>query len=41
MTNKEKYGNEIMELAVNNLLLGLRGGKPSRSKTERIERWRK
>lgn len=29
MTNKEKYGNEIMELAVNNLLLGLRGGKPT------------
>ncbi len=29
MTNKEKYGNEIMELAVNNLTLGLRGGKPT------------
>lgn len=29
MTNKEKYGNEIMELAVNNLSLGLRGGKPT------------
>ena len=29
MTNKEKYGNEIMELAVNNLRLGLRGGKPT------------
>lgn len=29
MTNKEKYGNEIMELAVNNLSLGLRDGKPT------------
>lgn len=29
MTNREKYGNEIMELAVNNLSLGLRGGKPT------------
>lgn len=29
MTNKEKYGNEIMELAINNLSLGLRGGKPT------------
>lgn len=29
MTNKEKYGNEIIELAVNNLLLGLGGGKPT------------
>lgn len=29
MTNKEKYGNEIMELAANNLSLGLRGGKPT------------
>lgn len=29
MTNKEKYGNEIIELAVSNLPLGLRGGKPT------------
>lgn len=29
MTNKEKYGNEIIKLAVNNLSLGLRGGKPT------------
>ena len=29
MTNKEKYGNEIIELAVNNLLFGLVGGKPT------------
>lgn len=29
MTNKEKYGNEIIELAVSNLLFGLGGGKPT------------
>ena len=29
MTNKEKYGNEIIELAANNLSLGLRNGKPT------------
>ena len=29
MTNKEKYGNEIIELAVNNLSFGLGGGKPT------------
>lgn len=29
MTNKEKYGNEIIELATNNLSLGLRSGKPT------------
>lgn len=29
MTNKEKYGNEIIELAVSNLWFGLGGGKPT------------
>lgn len=29
MTNKEKYGDKMIELAVNNLSLGLRGGKPT------------
>lgn len=37
MTNKEKYGNEIMELAVNNLSLGLRGGNPTLCKKIRCE----
>lgn len=29
MTNKEKYGNEIMELATNAALFGLKNGKPA------------
>ena len=29
MTNKEKYGSELIELAVNKLSLGLSGGKPT------------
>lgn len=29
MTNKEKYGDGIIELAVNKLSLGLMGGKPT------------
>ena len=37
MTNKEKYGNEIIELAVNNLSFGLRGGKPTLCKKIRCE----
>lgn len=27
MTNKEKYGNEIIELAVNGQVLGLKNGQ--------------
>ena len=29
MTNKEKYGNEIIELAANTALFGLKNGKPA------------
>lgn len=29
MTNKEKYGNEIIELAANTALFGLKKGKPA------------
>jgi len=29
MTNKEKYGNEIIELAVNREMFGLKNGKPA------------
>ena len=29
MTNKEKYGNEIIELATNTALFGLKNGKPA------------
>lgn len=29
MTNKEKYGNEIIELAVNTAVFGLKNGKPA------------
>ncbi len=29
MTNKEKYGNEIIELAVNGGVFGLKNGKPA------------
>lgn len=29
MTNKEKYGNEIIELAVNRGVFGLKNGKPA------------
>lgn len=29
MTNKEKYGNEIIELAANTAVFGLKNGKPA------------
>ncbi len=29
MTNKEKYGNEIIELATNTAMFGLKNGKPA------------
>lgn len=29
MTNKEKYGNEIIELATNTAVFGLKNGKPA------------
>jgi hypothetical protein len=29
MTNKEKYGNEIIELATNTAMFGLKNGKPT------------
>ena len=37
MTNKEKYGNEIIELAVNTALFGLKNGKPAICKEIKCE----
>ena len=37
MTNKEKYGNEIIELAANTALFGLKNGKPALCKEIKCE----
>ena len=37
MTNKEKYGNEIIELAANTALFGLKNGKPAICKEIKCE----
>ena len=37
MTNKEKYGNEIIEFATNTALFGLKNGKPAICKEIKCE----
>ena len=39
MTNKEKYGNEIIELAANTALFVLKNGKPALCKEIECEDW--